>query len=622
MKQRILYLVKYYVLTVLVFIVAKQVFMLCNLDGHQVTAGDFFEVVAHGLTLDLSTALYFVLVPFLVVLVSLYWNQKKVLITILDVYNGIIAIALSLAFVADTSLYEFWQFKLDASCLQYLETPTEAMASVSGGYIALRFVIWLVVALLIFMAYRAAVRPLRTVSPLPANYKSVAYGLLALLLFAPLFIIGIRGGLGESVTNIGQVYYSQNQFLNHSAVNPVFNFLDSMDQTASTIPDYQFMPEEERARLMDGIYPTESVDTDTLLNTSRPDVVVILLESCGGIFTEDIGGCKDIMPNLNRYVHEGVYFSQFYANSYRTDRGTLCTWSGYPSFPTSSVMKIPSKTRFLPGLAKSLREVGYQTSYLYGGDINFTNMRSYLVTIGFDQLKWKDDYSVEERQTAKWGVRDDITFATLYEQIAQFKADEHYLIGYSTLSSHEPWDVPTHVLDEEIPNAFNYLDQCLGDFIEKVRKTPHWDNLLVVLLPDHGYTYFGVGEEHEMHDHVPMLWLGGAIKAPRRIEQLCNQTDLPATLLGQMGLAHDDFTFSRDVMSSNYTYPFAVHTYNNGITMKDSTGFAVYDLNANRIIVDKSTNSEALIRRGMAILQTASQHINSLGTNQQHETIR
>ena len=199
MKQRILYLVKYYVLTVLVFIVAKQVFMLCNLDGHQVTAGDFFEVVAHGLTLDLSTALYFVLVPFLVVLVSLYWNQKKVLTTILDVYNGIIAIALSLAFVADTSLYEFWQFKLDASCLQYLETPTEAMASVSGGYIALRFVIWLVVALLIFMAYRAAVRPLRTVSPLPANYKSVAYGLLALLLFAPLFIIGIRGGLGESL---------------------------------------------------------------------------------------------------------------------------------------------------------------------------------------------------------------------------------------------------------------------------------------------------------------------------------------------------------------------------------------------------------------------------------------
>jgi hypothetical protein len=84
-------------------------------------------------------------------------------------------------------------------------------------------------------------------------------------------------------------------------------------------------------------------------------------------------------------------------------------------------------------------------------------------------------------------------------------------------------------------------------------------------------------------------------------------------LLGQLCLPHDDLLFSRDVMSRNYTYPFAVHTYNKGITMKDRTGFAVYDLNTNRIVVDKSTDSEALIRRGMAILQTASEHINQLG---------
>ena len=601
---------------------AKQVFMLCNSEGHDIAVGDVWDVIVHGLTLDLSTALYFLIIPFLVVMVSLYWCKKQILTTILNIYNGIIAVAFSLAFVADTSLYEFWQFKLDASCLQYLETPTEAMASVSGSYLILRLVIWLVVALIIFWAYRTTVRPLWTVRPLRANYKSVAFGLFVFLLFVPLFIIGIRGGLGESTTNIGQVYYSSRQFLNHSAVNPVFSFLASIEKTASSVPEYRFMDEDEREQLMEGIYPVESVDTDTLLRTKTPDVIIILLESCGGIFTEEIGRRKDIMPHLNRYVHEGIYFSQFYANSYRTDRGTLCTWSGYPSFPTSSVMKMPSKSRFLPGIAKSLREAGYQTTYIYGGDINFTNMRSYLVTIGFDQLVWQSDYTLEEQRSAKWGVRDDITFATLYEQVARFKPDEHYLIGYSTLSSHEPWDVPTHELKEEIPNAFNYLDRCIGNFIEQVRKTPQWDNLLVVLLPDHGYSYFGVGEEDELHDHVPMLWLGGAVKSPRRIELLCNQTDLPATLLGQMGLPHDDFLFSRDIMSKNYTYPFAVHTYNNGITMKDSTGFAVYDLNANRVIVDKSTDSQTLIRRGMAILQTASEHINQLGTNHQNEKIR
>ena len=615
MKQRALYLIEHYLLTVLIFIIAKLVFMLCNQDGHQFAVGDVWDVVVHGLSLDLSTALYFVILPFLVVFISIYWRKKVILINILRVYYILIAIAFALAFVADTSLYEFWQFKLDASCLQYLETPTEAMASVSWVYIAIRIVIFLLATLLMYKAYLLLVRRLRTVSPQPSDWKSAAFGLLAFLVSVPLLVIGIRGGLSESTTNIGQVYYSSQQFLNHSAVNPVFSFLASLEKNSSSVPEYKFMEEAERARLMADIYPTTSVDSDTLLRTKTPHVIIILLESCGGIFTEDIGGRKEIMPNLNRYVHEGVYFSQFYANSYRTDRGTLCTLSGYPSFPKSSVMKMPSKTRFLPGIAKSLRDAGYQTSYIYGGDINFTNMRSYLMTTGFDQLHWQKDYTLEEQHSANWGVRDDITFATLYEQIAGFKPDEHYLIGYSTLSSHEPWDVPTHELKEEIPNAFNYLDQCIGTFIEKVRKTPQWDNLLVVLLPDHGFTYFGVGEEHEMHDHVPMLWLGGALKEPRRIDVLCNQTDLPATLLGQLGLPHDDYLFSRDVMSRNYTYPFAVHTYNNGITMKDSTGFAVYDLNANRIIVDKSTDSEALIKRGMAILQTASEHINRLGTN-------
>ena len=605
MRQRLLYLMKVYILTVAIFIAAKLVFMLANYEGHAFTAGDIWQVLWHGLSLDLSTSLYFLILPFLTTIISLWWDNQK-LQTFLRIYYAVVAIMMTLAFVADTSLYPFWGFKLDASCLQYLETPTEARASVSGFYMALRILLLIIGSYILYQFYKAI--PFWTKNPSQRHAATFSN-----LLLIPLFIIGIRGGLGESTTNIGQVYYSSQQFLNHSAVNPVFSFLASLEKNSSSVPEYKFMEEAERARLMADIYPTTSVDSDTLLRTKTPHVIIILLESCGGIFTEDIGGRKEIMPNLNRYVHEGVYFSQFYANSYRTDRGTLCTLSGYPSFPKSSVMKMPAKTRFLPGIAKSLREAGYKTSYLYGGDINFTNMRSYLVTTGFDQLCWQKDYSLEEQHSANWGVRDDITFATLYEQIAGFKSDEHYLIGYSTLSSHEPWDVPTHELKEEIPNAFHYLDQCIGTFIEKVRKTPQWDNLLIVLLPDHGFTYFGVSEEHEMHDHVPMLWLGGALKEPRRIDVLCNQTDLPATLLGQLGLPHDDFLFSRDIMSRNYTYPFAVHTYNNGITMKDSTGFAVYDLNANRIVVDKSTDSEALIRRGMAILQTASEHINQLG---------
>ena len=561
------------------------------------------EVIGHGLSLDISTALYFLIIPFFVAWASIWLPMPRWL---MKPYYIFVAIAFSLAFVYDTCLYPYWHFKLDALCLQYLETPSEAMASVSTGYILLLLLALIVVAVIISLAYIYVV-------PVSRLKKGHWWESFLFVMLIPVIVIAIRGGLDESTTNIGQVYYSQNQFLNHSAVNPVFSFLASFEKTASYVPDYQFMDDDECEAMMQGLYPTTSENPDTLLTTQRPNVVIILMESCGGVFTQDIGGKKEVMPNLNRLESEGVYFSRFYANSYRTDRGTLCTWSGYPSFPRSSVMKMPAKTRLLPGIAGSMLHEGYTTSYLYGGDINFTNMRGYLVNIGFEDLYWKTDYTLEEQQSAQWGVRDDITFKTLAQMVEQKSQEKRpFLVGYSTLSSHEPWDVPTHRLDDEILNAFNYLDECIGNFISEMKKSPAWDNLLIILLPDHGYSYGEVGEEHPMHDHVPMLWLGGAVKEPRRITQICNQTDLPATLLGQLGIDHQDYHFSRDVLSKNYTYPFATHTYNNGISMVDSTGFAVLDLNANMIVTDQSTDAQALIKKGQAILQTATRELKNM----------
>ena len=150
-------------------------------------------------------------------------------------------------------------------------------------------------------------------------------------------------------------------------------------------------------------------------------------------------------------------------------------------------------------------------------------------------------------------------------------------------------------------NAFYYLDQCIGTYIERLRKSPVWDNSLLIILPDHGINYKDIDELHPLRNHVPMIWVGGAVKTPQRIEVICNQTDLPATLLGQLGLSHQEYTFSRDVLSSTYTKPFAIHTYNNGFSLVDSTGFTVYDLNSNKTI---KGNGNVTI--GKAILQAAS----------------
>ena len=601
MRQRALYLLKFYVATLLFFVAAKIGFMLYQHGGHNFTFTDMLQVIGHGLSLDLSTSLYIIAVPFLLVAASLWLRIPK---WCFRIYYAFAAVLLSLAFVADTSLYEFWQFKLDASCLSYLETPTEAMASVSTGYILLRLLCLMILVGGIYWVYDKLTPPFQRLASKIQKFSAS----LATLLLIPLIIIGIRGGLDESTTNIGQVYYSQNQFLNHSAVNPVFSFFASFEKTATNNVTYHFMEDKACEQIVSELYNTKSIGIDTLLTTQQPNIIVILLESCGGQFTE-ISGRTDITPNLNRLAHEGIYFTNCYANSWRTDRGTLCTWSGYPSFPTMSVMKMPSKSRSLPNIARTLQqERGYSTHYLYGGDINFTNMRSYLVAGGFSDLTWKDDYTKEEQTSAKWGVRDDITFQTLTELTRTMR--QPFLIGYSTLSSHVPWDVPIHHFDDEVLNAFYYLDQCVGNFIQQLRQSDLWDNTLVIMLPDHGIVYAGLDESNPLLNHIPMLWVGGAVKQPRRIEQVCNQTDLPATLLGQLGIAHDEYTFSRDVLSVTYKNPFAIHTYDDGYTIIDSASFVNYDFISNRVVSNYGKDRDKLILRAKAILQAASKDLN------------
>ena len=602
MRQRLLYLGKFYLLTIVVFVLAKVVFMFANAEGHAFTAADLWDVITHGLSLDLSTALYLLIIPFLVTVVSCWWDHK-VLTIIIRIYYGVVAVALITAFVADTSLYPFWGFKLDASCLQYLETPAEARASVSGPYLTIRLVILILGAVALYQLYRNI--PLWAKQP--ANQRGTA---LTNLLLIPCFVIGIRGGLDESTTNVGQVYFSQNQFLNHAAVNPVFSFISSFEKTAHNIVDYDFFSPAECEALTAGLYPTTSEGTDTLLRTSRPNIVIVLMESAGDFLTP-------AMPNLRRLRQEGIDFANCYGNTWRTDRGTVCTYSGYPSFPTSSVMKMPKKSNLLPGIAATLREEGYHTSYLYGGDINFTNMRSYLIATGWEQLTWKADYDAEAQQSAKWGVRDDLTFDTLYEQIAALPNDSsRHLFGFSTLSSHEPWDVPVKRVSHEIPNAFYYLDQCIGDFITRLKATPQWDNLLVIFLPDHSIDYGPYDETVQQRNKIPMIWVGGAIRRHRTVTALCNQTDLVATLLAQLGLPHDTYTWSRDVLSTNYRYPFAVHNYNNGFSLADSTGFIVYDLESSRLVTAKSSDPARLERLGKAILQATTADLKAMGEPQ------
>lgn len=601
MQKRLLYLFRYWITLMAIFIVEKPLFMLyaSNQNG-TLSLRDYVDVMYHALPVDLSCAGYFLVIPLLLIILSIWWSNLP-LRAIMRVYNIVLAIALALAFVSDAALYPFWGFKLDSSVFFYLKSPQEAMASVSVWFVLvavllISLLVWIITKLL----NNTYCKPNKVARVLPVT-------LLFVLLMAPLFL-SMRGGLKESTMNIGKVYYSTNQFLNHSAVNPVFSVLSSISKSDDYSQQYNYFEEQERALLFNGLYSTTDSDTPKLLKTSRPNILIILMEGFGGDFLSSISGLQNVAPNLDSLATQGVFFSNCYAGSFRTDRGIVCALNGHPGLPSESIMKMPNKSRNLPSLAKKFVEMGYSTDFFYGGDINFTNMQSYLWSNGYQSITADTDFSAAERQTNAWGVNDDITFSALLEKLKNSE-DSLWHTTFLTLSSHEPFQVPSNRFEDDICNSFAYTDSCIGAFVDSLKQTALWEDLLLVLMPDHGFCYPRTGFKSAPHvHHIPVIWIGGAVKQPVKIDKLMNQTDVAATLLAQMDIDHSDFLFSRNVLSEQYKDQFAFYTFVDGFCYIDSTGATLYDNAAGKVLenmgngtVEQNLNRE---NRGKAILQT------------------
>lgn len=602
MKQRILYIIRIFLIYIVFFALQKVIFTFTNSEAslQPVSVKDILQILSHGVGLDASTCGYLLIIPFLVIWTSI-WNRKPAPRSILSPYFIIIAFLLSTICIVDTSLYSFWKFKLDATVFNYMDSPKQAMASVSTGYILLRLIFILVFSLL--LAWTCIRTTPKFFPQLKRNTPKMLLYNLGYILLGGIIFLAIRGGIGRSTMNVGSAYFSENTYLNHAAINPAFNLLYSWKKTENFSEKYNYLEENELSRIYASLYPSDTEDcTRQLLNTTRPQLLIIILEGFGGNYVEALNGAKDVSPNLERLIKEGIFFDNVYANSFRTDRGLVSALSGHISYPTTSIMKIPAKSGLLPSIARTLQKAGYKTDFLYGGDINFTNMRSYFTSTGYQHLTSDTDFSLKERTSSSWGAHDEYTFNYLFEMIKSRPVDELWHTGFLTLSSHEPFEVPYNRLKDKRNNSFAYTDHCLGKFIDRLKSLPVWKNLLVVCIPDHGSSA-EFNTTTPTFYHIPMLWLGGAIKEPANIHTLMNQSDMAATLLSQLKLSHNDFPYSRNIFSQNYTYPFAYSTFNDGFMFKDSTGVTIFDNTARQTVYNEPAADILREEKGKGILQ-------------------
>lgn len=603
MKKKIAFVVAVFAATVVLMALQKPVFLAYYASqAASAGAGGWWRVVWHGLALDMTVAGYVTALPLLVTLVTLWARlPERVWRVMLTVYFALVALLTAAIFAVDVALYEHWGFRLDATVLIYLSDPREAMASVDFWLGVRQTLLCAAYALVIFWTYRRVMRlfdaePLRWYAALPWS--------LVLLLLAGFDFLAIRGGVGASVANVSKVYFSPNMFLNHAATNPVFSFLASLGDKTDYAREYPFFEEPVRAEKFDALRGNgpASGPTERVLRTTRPNVVLVILESFARtIMDAEVEG-EAVMPRMQELKREGVWFENFFANSFRTDRGEVAILSGFPAQTRISMMKLPTKSSGLPSLARSLGREGYATSFTYGGDLNFTNQSSYMYATGWQRLVWQKDLSFDTTPGA-WGYDDAVMCDFFARDVIRLsQAGEPFLAGLLTLSSHKPFEVPYKKFDDRILNAFAFTDECVGRMIDTLRASPAWDNLLVVLVADHGFPYpADLSYNAPLRHRIPMIWTGGAVAEPRVVGEYASQIDICASVLSQLGVAHDEFDYSKDIFAPAPPRKFAYYVFNDGFGVVDARGEAVWDATSDTEL--SATNPE-LFDVGRTMLQT------------------
>jgi phosphoglycerol transferase MdoB-like AlkP superfamily enzyme len=601
-KDRLLFLLKYFAFWLLLFLLLKVVFLLTYFNfAKSLTAKELISIFTHGIRMDLSATSY------LTVIIGIIWSifffaEGKKLWKATNILNIIFIVTTVFLCIVDLALFRHWGFRLDTTPLLYISNFSDAIASVSLFYVIMMVVIIVAVSYLLqrLFTYLFKKRACNI-------QKTKWYSFPAITFMLAFLIIPIRGGLSVATMNPGVVYFGQNDFANQAALNVVWNAGYSLDQMNDMKNPFVSMSKNEASAVINDLYKKDDGKTPEVFNNQRPNVIILILESFGGKVVGCVGGEKGLTPQFDSLSHTGILFSNLYASGDRSDKGIVSVLSGFPTQPGTSIIKYTSRSARLPHLAKTLNENGYESSFYYGGDINFANMNSYFNNAGYKHIITQKDFDTKV-QNAKWGVHDHIVYQRILDDLD--KSTSPFFVTYFTLSSHEPFDVPmkTKIPGSDEPNMYRnsicYADKSLGDFIHSASKKPWWKNTIVIMVADHGSRHPNNDPNYAVSRyHIPMLWIGGALNTKDSlISTYSCQTDIPATLLMQMGINSDKFTYSRNLLSPK-ALSFAFFTYNTGVGYVSDNEYVTYNLKGNVISTQKGIQLNSNLKKAKAEVQ-------------------
>jgi phosphoglycerol transferase MdoB-like AlkP superfamily enzyme len=602
--SQLLFWVLFFDFTRLVFIVYHFNLILIE----KIPFSEVFGIFWYSINLDIATACYLLVIPFFILLVQSVYSPAW-LKYVNKIYTGIMIFAYSLTAAGEMGIYAEWKTKLTYKVIKYLSHPSEIYNSAETGI----FFLLIVLLFLIFVA--GLISYLKIFYIEIVHIKRNLWFTLVFLLFTPgLIIIGMRGGIKQIPINQSQSYYSKNNILNLACVNNLFNLYISIFENLSNFRrnPYVFMSQDKAQQLVKEIYFTKKDTSLYILKSTRPNIVIFILESWSADLIEDLGGEPGITPEFKKLQKNGILFDQIIASGARSEQGMASIFGGFPATPISSITVQPDKFVKLPSLTKILKNQGYSTSFYFGGQLIYGNIKSYIIFNNFDKIMEGSDFP-DDIPRGKLGVHDEYTLGWQLKDMNKEK--QPFFSVLFTISTHSPWDQPFGKPlkwgdnEHEYINAAYYTDHSLGNYFEKAKGEPWFDNTLFIIVADHSHnSYRNWHPQSKEYHRIPLLFYGNVIKDEYKgtvCHKLGDQYDITATLLTQLRISSREFMWSKNLLNP-YTPDFAYFSTDDGCGWIRPDAYFSFDAGPNiyHFIQINDVIKDSIENEGKAYLQT------------------
>lgn len=508
-------------------------------------------VLSQGLRFDLVTLGLLLVIPSLIsVAVAASKIMTKSWQLLLQIYLASCFALLLFMELATPQFIEQFDLRPNILFVEYLKYPREVLSMLWGGYKLPLLIATVAVPTASWMFYQK----LRSYKPVVMDHWLHSLWVLPLVVLA--MVMAVRSTLDHRPVNPSTVAVSQDLMVNDLALNSTYTVLyavyeSTRDEKGKAV--YGRMPRAEVfAEVRKAMYLPSgdfiNADLPTLHKQrtpesagQHPNLVIILEESLGASFVGSLGGYP-LTPNLDQLSKEGIWFEQLYATGTRSVRGIEAVITGFTRTPARSVVKLNRSQRNFFTLAQLLAGLGYETSFLYGGEAHFDNMRRFFMANGFQKIIDENDYENPEF-VASWGVSDEDLFNSAH-QFFESHGNKPFFSLVFTSSNHSPFEYPDgkiELYDEDKAterNAVKYADYALGKFIEKAKGSNYWHNTLFLIVADHNARVRGADLVPIESFRIPGLILGADIE-PKKVSRMASQIDLLPTLLPMMGISSE-----------------------------------------------------------------------------------